>query len=618
MSAELMLDVFRNHQLVFSETFSNRIELGRLKGTEPRSRLFVKQSAPNGDRVAIVEPNEAGVSREHVWIEPICENRVKVTNITTSNPIHLDDDKIEGGTSRELCLPARFFLGEVEVRIQEPSEVRSLPPSSITPGKPLTFSSNEIPAALFELSEEQASQLSGWLESIVSVLQCAVSSSDFYQQATQAIVQLIGLDSGRVLMLSGQSWYPKAQETSPAFEHQRVAQPSSQILSSLLREKRTVWGDPGICSWDMRASLVGVQAVVAAPILDRHGNVIGALYGDRLTKLGGKSQLPQITNVEAMLVKILAASVGAGLARVEQELAAKKQEQAALAARTLFGQFFTPELSDRLAVDPDMLKGRDTEVTLLFCDIRDFSRISQRLEPAVMMDWIGDVIGVLSDCVIDNRGVLVDYVGDELLAMWGAPTEQADQALLASHAAVAMHDSLSTLNGRWQASMGGPLRVGIGVNTGPARVGNIGSKRKLKYGPLGNTVNLASRVQGINKYLKTEILVTAATQSRVSSTFPTRRLGWVRVINLPDPVDIYELAAHADQSWLALQQGYEEALREFELQHFRQAAEMFEALTASYPADVPSQIMHSRALDLFESAPAFDPTWHPAWTLPGK
>src|SRR5262249_55483309 len=159
--------------------------------------------------------------------------------------------------------------------------------------------------------------------------------------------------------------------------------------------------------------------------------------------------------------------VAAGLARLEQE-------QAALAAQVRFEQFFTPELSRQLAARPGLLESRDCEVTALFCDIRGFSRISERLGPAQTVTWMSDVLGSLSDCVLAHRGVLVNYVGDELLAMWGAPEEQPDHAMLACRAALAMLEQLPVLSRRWRDLLQEEMSFGIGINTGQACVGNIG------------------------------------------------------------------------------------------------------------------------------------------------
>src|SRR5262249_14941830 len=258
---------------------------------------------------------------------------------------------------------------------------------------------------------------------------------------------------------------------------------------------------------------------------------LGALHGDRRQR---SAAAPQITKLEAMLVEVLAGGLAAGLARL-------KHEQAAVAAQVRFEQFFTPDLARQLAARPELLTAQDREATVLFCDIRGYSRISERLGPARTLAWSSDVLGALSDCVLAQRGVVVNYIGDELLAMWGAPEDQPDHPRLACRAALAMLDRLPALDERWQAELGEPLAVGVGVNTRMACGGNIGSPCKFLYGAQGHTVNLASRVQGATKYLKNRLLVTGATYHRLGGDVPGRRLCRVRVVNIAEPVDLYEL-----------------------------------------------------------------------------
>jgi len=272
-------------------------------------------------------------------------------------------------------------------------------------------------------------------------------------------------------------------------------------------------------------------------------------------------------------------------------------------------------LSRQLAAHPDLLEGRDCEVSLLFCDIRGFSRISERLGPARTMAWIGEVMGALSECVRDRRGVLVDYIGDELLAMWGAPEEQADHPQLACHAALDMLDRLGPLNERWQPILEEPLRLGIGINTGKAHVGNTGSRYKFKYGPLGNTVNLASRIEGATKYLKCRLLIGGATRDRLDSSFAARRVCKVQVLNIAKAVDLHELVRTGLPNWTGLQLGYETALEEFEKNNFRVAARILSNLLAQHPDDGPSIMLLARAVNCLADEP---PEHHPVWRLPGK
>ena len=188
------------------------------------------------------------------------------------------------------------------------------------------------------------------------------------------------------------------------------------------------------------------------------------------------------------------------------------------------------------------MRGRSAEVTLLFCDVRGFSRVSEKLSPADTMEWIGEVLNALSACVLQEGGVLVDYVGDEILAMWGAPAPQPDHARRAVRAALAMRSVLPALNRRWRAVLGETTLVGIGINTGTAHVGNTGSRFKFKYGPVGNNVNLASRVQGVTKYLKCPVLVTASTRAELGDEFLTRRVCRAAVQGIAQPVELFEVA----------------------------------------------------------------------------
>jgi adenylate cyclase len=375
-------------------------------------------------------------------------------------------------------------------------------------------------------------------------------------------------------------------------------------LTRVLEDKRTLW-QGSVSSTQLGASLSGVQAVIAAPILSKTGEVMGAMYGDRRADMRGEAQ---ITRLEAMLVEALAFGVSAGLARLEEE-------KAALAAQVKFEQFFTPQLARQLAVEPDLLRGRDAEVTMLFCDIRGFSRISERLTPAETLSWIGDVMETLSDCVAAHAGVLVDYIGDELIAMWGAPQEQPEQATFACRAALDMLSALQKINRQWQSKLGEAVRVGIGINTGVAHVGNTGSQRKFKYGALGTVVNVASRVQGASKYLKTDLLITSGTRSKLGNEFAIRRLCSVNVVNIEQTLDLFEIRGLAGKTTSPAIIRYEAALAAFEKQEFRQAANMLAAILAEWPDDGPSLLLLSRAVDhLLHPKETFSASWE----LPGK
>jgi adenylate cyclase len=147
-------------------------------------------------------------------------------------------------------------------------------------------------------------------------------------------------------------------------------------------------------------------------------------------------------------------------------------------------------------------------------------------------------------------------------------------------------------------------------------VGNTGSRHKFKYGPLGPTVNLASRVQGATKYLRTRLLITESTRALLGDDFWTRRLCKVRVVNIPTAVNLYELAAPGDTDWKAIQPLYEHALEDFERGNFPGTARTLGNLMAEHADDGPSLVLMGRAINALVAPETgvFDPVWE----LPGK
>ena len=248
----------------------------------------------------------------------------------------------------------------------------------------------------------------------------------------------------------------------------------------------------------------------------------------------------------------------------------------------LMEKFFPPEIARKLTDNPELVNdARDAEVTVLFSDIRGFSRLSERLGAVQTLKWVRATMGVLSECVAAQRGVVVDFIGDGMMAMWGAPASQPDHATRACAAALEMLARLPELNREWAEILGEPFEYSIGVNSGVAQVGNMGTERRFKYGVLGNVVNVASRVQGATKYLKTRLVVAQSTLDRVGrDEFASRRLAQVRVVNIGEPLQLHELAARGTPGWADKKRRYEEALRLYEARDLSAAAkELSEVLS---------------------------------------
>jgi adenylate cyclase len=206
----------------------------------------------------------------------------------------------------------------------------------------------------------------------------------------------------------------------------------------------------------------------------------------------------------------------------------------------------------------------------------------------------------------------VDYVGDQVMALWGAPTAQPDHADRACRCAEAMIRALPELDREWMSVIGRSTMVTIGINTGEAFVGNIGTPQMFKFGALGNTVNLASRVQGACKHARASVLTTGATVARLGAPLKFRRIGQVRVTNIAAAVNIHEMSPPGGgEAWDRLQRDYEHALALFEAGEFHKASSVLGSLLDDFPSDGPSLLLMSRVVhELLRSDGArFDPVW---------
>jgi adenylate cyclase len=592
-------------------SLSGPLELGRQQTGEPEGYAYLAARGSAPARLLIARQEERdNVSRHHALLEPLPSGRVRVTN-RSRVPLPCSaapGGAIASGTAAELkpaftlSFPGRIVsVGPPDSF--EPPGLCSLDEQTIAPSRLADVS--ERLRSLPALATPQLNEMVGWLQITMGVLQSAVGAADFLQKATEALVELVGLDQGQVLLLAKDQWTVAAAHGEGA-EDGTHWQPSRHVLQRVREEKKTFWLAQNQPRGSDTPSLGPLENVVAAPILDAGRNVIGVLYGER--RRAASSRLHAGGKVEAMLVELLACGVAAGLAR-------QAQEKAALEARVRFEQFFGPDLARRLTSEPGLLEGRDAHVTVLFCDVRNFSRFSEQLGPAETVHWINELMDELSRCVLDEEGVLVDYTGDELMAMWGAPEDQPDQAARAVRAAQAMLAALPAANQRWQQLLGGPVEIGIGINTGMARVGNTGSKVKFKYGPLGNTVNLASRVQGLTKYLKCRLLITGDTRRHLSDGFLTRRICKARVVNIEAPVDLYEVEAGGSAQRRQLFGESEAALDALEAGDFALAARKAGTLLLDLHGDVPLLLTLSRASSaLMQGGQGFNLVWEP----PGK
>ena len=601
---------YRRRQRVLASVLDAVLDIGRQREGEPPPAA--RRDDPRGARIIVAPIDDVEVSRSHVELRRAPGGQVEVVNRSRTLTVELGPgETLAPGERRVTTPPTLIQFGDYAIRVDPPEaedelQLEGLPQQMAPPGR------QTDPAALTRLSDAvfDESSLLRWLETVLGVFQSAANSRDFPEQAAFAVTKIVGLDAAAMLRCGDDGrWRVEALHANAPEAGRDAWRPSQTLLARVRRERRTFRHVPTTGA-GTAASLVGVSALVAAPILDGEGRVIGALYGDRRSGRNGpgRGRHLEITAFEAKLVELLASGIAGGLARL-------KEEQAAIAARVRFEQFFTSQLAAQLERDPRLLEGRNAEVTILFADIRGFSSASERLGPAGTMAWIQDTMGTLSQCVLAHQGVLVDYIGDELMAMWGAPIPQAEHARLACFAARDMLAALAEVNGRWRGKLGAEVKLGIGLNSGVARVGNTGSALKFKYGPLGDVVNVASRVQGATKYLGADCLITGETLTHLPAGVAARRLARVRVVNIEHPVDLHEIVVEPPADWERLCQRYRLALEALERDELDAAARGVEQLVRDYPGDRAVQALARRVAQARTPAARGDTG---VWDLPGK
>lgn len=208
-----------------------------------------------------------------------------------------------------------------------------------------------------------------------------------------------------------------------------------------------------------------------------------------------------------------------------------------------FSKFVSPKVVDDLLKSPEMAKlgGERKTITVLFSDIRGFTSMSEKMTPEELVDHLNMYLQAMTDIVIKYDGTLDKYVGDEIMAFWGAPVPQQDHALRACMAALEMMTKLHEMNREWKQHNKESLNIGIGLNTGAMVVGFVGSASRMDYTLMGDMVNLGARLEGTNKIYNTNIIISEFTYEEVKDHIIARELDLIRVKGKEKPVKIYEL-----------------------------------------------------------------------------
>ena len=293
--------------------------------------------------------------------------------------------------------------------------------------------------------------------------------------------------------------------------------------------------------------------------------------------------------------------------------------------RSAFGQYLSPEVIRRLLVNPQLVEPKKTEITVMFSDIRGFTTISEKLDAQELALFLNEYLSDMTRLVFENNGTLDKYIGDAVMAFWGAPFEEPGHAAKACKSALKMMDRVRDMQEKWEAEGKPHLDIGIGLNTGMASVGNMGSALRYGYTALGDTVNLSSRLEGLNKDYGTHIIVNESTYEQAKeSGFVFRELDLIRVKGKLQPVTICELIGRTgEDSVYGIPEEvrmrlelFQKARALYSQRRWQAAQDAFQRILDQWPDDGPSRAYWKRCQEyLFEEPPS---TWDGVFTMTHK
>jgi adenylate cyclase len=314
--------------------------------------------------------------------------------------------------------------------------------------------------------------------------------------------------------------------------------------------------------------------------------------------------------------------VGLGLtfaaaATVEYLTEGKQRRQ----TRAAFDKYMSPEVVDEIMRDPDAIKlgGEKKEISVFFSDVAGFTTISERLSPEELVLLLNRYLSAMTDIIRRHRGNVNKYLGDGIMALFGAPLGEPNHATLACYAALDSQTELARLREAWKQEGLPEIIARIGINSGSCIVGNMGSQTRLEYTVMGDCVNLASRLEGANKFYDTLILLGTTTFELAKDDIEAREVDLLRVKGKQEPVVVYELLARKGMlapERMKMVGAYREGLAAYKARDFSSARTRFRESLELDPFDGPSRVYLARATDYLGTPPPLE--WDGVYELKAK
>jgi adenylate cyclase len=495
--------------------------------------------------------NDSSVSRFHAVIK-LRDNSIFVADRGSTNGIVLNDVKINKET--ELKDGDVALVGLYRLRLENVDEKgiqvrRGEWPSTLnnimrerTAQAALPRSSDPPSSELVDLAGrvkklERENYLLTVLYEAGKALNAKLELEDICEQVISLACLIEGVERGFVMLFNERGDVVRQSEVryrDPQSSEKRPQIILSQSVLELIRKERQP-----ILIEDVRADerfsgseslkISGLRSAMCAPLVGKE-QLFGVLYVDNLEKPAA------FTQDELNVFALVAAQAGAA---VDNAMAHEKIAQQSL-QRSALERFLSPEVAEMVVANPDIrLGGVNQEVTVLFADIRGFTTMSEDMEPGRVVEILNEYFTRVTDVIFDNGGTLDKYIGDAVMAVFGAPISKGNDAAAAVNSAIQIQRLLVELNRDAAAREWPELRVGIGINTGNAIAGNIGSPRRLDYTVVGDAVNTAQRL--MTNAAGGQILISESTARKMDKTFDLDRLPELKVKGRSEAVPVFRV-----------------------------------------------------------------------------
>ncbi len=487
--------------------------------------------------------NDSSVSRLHAVIK-LADSGVFIADRSSTNGVLLNGRRITGEISWKSSDLVR--VGHYELRLESNDDrdiqVRRVEWPS-TMDQIMRGHTGQLPR---ELSGDLAQRLKklereNYLLTVLydagKALSAKLSLDDISEQVISLALRIEGVERGFVMLFDECGEVARQSEFRYRHPQSGGAQPkiilSRRVLDLARKEQQPILIDDLSADARFNSSeslkISGLRSAMCAPLLGAN-RLLGILYADNMEKASA------FTQDELNVFALIAAQAGAAIDSAQAH--AKIAQQ--MLQRSALERFLSPEVAEMVIANPDIrLGGVNQAVTVMFADIRGFTPMSEGLEPARVVEILNEYFTRVTEVILDCGGMLDKYIGDAVMAVFGAPISKGHDAASAVNAAIQIQRLLIELNRDAAARQWPELRVGIGINSGVVTAGNIGSPRRLDYTVVGDTVNTASRL--MSNAAGGQILIAHSTAAEAGEDFDLTQLPALRVKGRLEPVEVFSV-----------------------------------------------------------------------------